>query len=94
MITYDTLRELAHTLSKVTGYRYVAFRKSNTTVLFILLSDSEMAGYSSKSINSRFWSGAMDFQTLNLRDIPNLDWSKCQFDCEEKENEEETYRCN
>ena len=87
MITYEALKELAHALSKVTGYRYVAFRKSYTVGLglFIILSDSEMAWCSSENIPYKYWSGGMDYHTVNLIDIPNLDWSKCQFDCKEGE---------
>ena len=39
MITYETLSELAHALSKVTGYRYVAFYEDNVIGLFINLSN-------------------------------------------------------
>lgn len=90
MITYETLKELAYALSKVSGYRYVAFSESNTAGLFIVLSDSEMEWISSKRLSYGFWSGGMDFKTLDLGALPFLDWSKCQFDCKEADNEEES----
>lgn len=90
MITYDTLKELAQALSKVTGYRYVAFSESSTAGLFIILSDSEMEWIFSKRLSYGFWSGGMDFKTLALGDLPFLDWSQCQFDCKEADNEEES----
>lgn len=86
MITYETLKELAHALSKITGYRYVAFRATNTTDLFIDFSNIKMKWYLS-SDQYGFWVGNLRFERLilDLKDIPNLDWSKCQFDCKEAE---------
>ena len=86
MITYDTLRELAHALSMVTGYRYVAYHATDTADLFIDFSNFEMEWYYPYG----FWTGGLDRQVLDLRDIPDLDWSKCQFDCKEADNEKES----
>lgn len=88
MITYESLRELALVLSKVTGYRYVAFCEVYKGDLFISFSAHEMSWHEPKSIPYAFWVGDLERQVLNLRDIPNLDWSKCQFDCKEAENEQ------
>lgn len=84
MITYDTLKELAQALSRLTGYRYVAFSESGSAGLFIALSHSEMEWITHKSLSYGFWSGGMNVKTLNLGALPNLDWSQCLFDCKEK----------
>lgn len=89
MITYESLKELARVLLKLTGYRYVAFSESNTAGLVITFSDSEMKWISSESLPYEFWSGGMHVLTLGLRGFSNLDWSQCQFDCKEADNEEE-----
>lgn len=86
MITYESLKELAQSLSKVTGHRYVAFYEDNVIGLFINLSNSEMMWHSPMSLQYGFWYGGSDYRVLSLKlsDLPELDWSKCQFDCEEK----------
>lgn len=89
MITYESLKELAHALSKVTGYRYVAFYGSLKNKFITNVSDSEMLWYPSEQRPPGIWINESDCQILDLRDIPNLDWSKCQFDCKEADNEEE-----
>lgn len=80
MITYDTLKELAQALSKVTGYRYVAFCESITNDLLIYFSNMKMTWHP----QPRFWTGESDGQVLDLGDLPFLDWCKCQFDCKEE----------
>lgn len=85
MITYDTLKELAQALSKVTGYRYVAFYGSFNNKFITNVSDSKMLWYPSELRPPGFWTNESDCQILDLSDIPNLDWSQCQFDCKEAE---------
>lgn len=83
MITYDTLKELAQALSKITGYRYIAFCESYNGDLFVNFSNSKMMWHSLESHG--FWAYELDHQLLDLGDLPKLNWSKCQFDCEEAE---------
>lgn len=83
MITYEVLKELAQVLSKVTGYRYVAFCESYRGDLFITFSDSEMSWHTPKSIQSIPWADELDCGVLPVMNLPKLDWSKCQFDCKE-----------
>lgn len=86
MITYDTLRELAHALSKVTGYRYVAFCNSFDNKFITYVSHSEMVWRSSKMSPPGYWLYDSDCQILDLKNLSDLiDWSKCQFDCKEGE---------
>lgn len=86
MITYETLKELAIALSKMTGYRYVAFCKSYRGDLFITFSDSEMSWRVPKSIQIIPWVNEfVCCGVLPVKDLPDLDWSKCQFDCKEAE---------
>ena len=83
MITYESLKELAQALSKITGYRYIAFCETHKNDLFITFSDHEMSWIESKSIPFGIWDGDLDSTVLTIMDIPKLDWSKCQFDCKE-----------
>lgn len=85
MINYDTLKELALVLSKITGYRYVAFCESNAiSDLLINFSNSQMRWYPTEVHPYGFWVDELDCQLLDLGDLPFLNWSECQFDCEEK----------
>lgn len=83
MITYESLKELARALSKITGYRYVAFRKSFYGDLFVCWSDCKMLWHQTKENPFGLWLCSLDRTILTIQDLPNLDWSKCQFDCEE-----------
>lgn len=86
MVTYKSLRELAQSLSRVTGYRYIAFSASINDELFIHLSDSKMIWHSANlRNNSGYWLNEAYYQVFEfLTVLPELDWSKCQFDCEEE----------
>lgn len=89
MVTYESLKELAQTLSKITGYRYIAFCESYRGDLFIYFSDSEMSWHERKMFPFGDWANELDCGVLPIKDLPFLDWSKCQFDCKEANNEEE-----
>ena len=95
MITYDTLKDLAMVLSKMINCRYVAFHKSfsfNDDV-FINFSDYKMVWHKADKIPHGFWVCDFKRSVLNsLEDLPDLDWSKCQFDCGEKEGEPKVHR--
>lgn len=82
MVTYDTLKELALVLSKMTGYRYVSFSSSDSDDLIVDLSDSKMRWYP-----LGFWICESECRIFELRDLPDLDWSQCLFDCKEDGNE-------
>lgn len=85
MITYESLKELAQALSKVTGYRYVAFYYAIFNKFVTNVSNSKMSWYSSDLRG--FWFDESDCQILDLEDLPNnIDWSKCQFDCKEADD--------
>lgn len=85
MITYESLRELAKSLSRVTGYRYIAFCDSYKGDLLIYLSDSIIRWYSSRQGGpSGFWICDSYYLELKVKDLPYLDWYACQFDCEEE----------
>ena len=88
MITYESLKELAHALSKITGYRYVAFCESNSGNLFIYFSDSEMSWHEQKMFPFGVWADELNWGVLPIKDLPFLDWYKCQFDCKEADNEQ------
>lgn len=84
MITYETLRKLAWGLSKATRYRYIAFCESPTANLLICFSNTKMKQHH----QSRLWCGESTISALEVGDFPDLpflDWSQCQFDCEEEE---------
>ena len=85
MITYETLEELAHALSKVSGYRYVAFNELNMGDLVISFSDSEMSWHEQKIPPYGVLVGELDCGVLPTKNLSDLDWSKCQFDCKEEE---------
>ena len=85
MITYDTLKELAHALSKITGFRYIAFRKSFYGDLFVCFSDCKMLWHETKKDPFGIWLCSLDRAIFTVNDLPKLDWRKCQFDCKEAE---------
>ena len=85
MITYDTLKAGAWALSKITGYRYVAFCESYKATLSIKLSDSEMTWHLAKASPFGCWTYGLHSVELTVKNLPNIDWSKCQFDCREAE---------
>lgn len=92
MITYYTLRELAHALSKVIGFRYIAFDKIGYN-LNINFSNDKMEWFSTDSAHrvklktDGYWDEHSNYCVLYCRQTPSIDWSKCQFDCKEAENE-------
>lgn len=92
MITYDTLKELAHALSKVTGCRYVAFEYLYDFVSVHV--GNRMYYWHPDGLPPFYqyhWIGGDVFNfAFPSKCNPNRDWSKCQFDCEEEENEEES----
>lgn len=89
MITYESLKELAHALSKVTGYRFVSFGKSYQGNVLVTFSDSKMSWHKSMFLLFGVWLDGLSSSVLYVKDLPNLDWSKCQFDCKESDNEED-----
>lgn len=95
MITYDTLKELAQALSKVIGFRYIAFDKIGYD-LNISFSNEKMEWFSIDSAHrdkfetEGYWDEHSNYFVLNCRQTPSIDWSKCQFDCKEADNEEES----
>lgn len=90
MITYESLKELAHNLSKVMGFRYIAFGKIDNT-LNISFSNEQMEWISIGSAHREkfradgYWNEHSNYCVLNWRQNPLIDWSKCQFDCKEEE---------
>lgn len=86
MITYESLKELAHALSRATGYRYVAFRKAFFGDLLVCLSDRKMLWREPKEDHFGVWRCCLDRIIVPIQDLPKLDWSKCQFDCKEADN--------
>ena len=94
MITYESLKELAHALSKVIGFRYIAFDKIAYD-LNISFSNEKMEWFSidpahrDKLGTKGYWDEHSNYFVLNCRQNPNIDWSKCQFDCKEDDNDKE-----
>ena len=90
MITYDALKELALNLSKVIGFRYIAFEKIDDN-LNISFSNEQMEWISIGSAHREkfgtdgYWDENSNYCVLNCRQKPSIDWSKCQFDCKEFE---------
>lgn len=85
MITYETLKELAQSLSKVTGYRYVAFRKSFFGDLVVCFSDCKMLWHETKDDPFGIWLCILHRVILPIQGFRNLDRFQCQFDCKEAE---------
>ena len=89
MITYESLKELAYALSKITGYHYVAFCESYEDTLSVKLSDSEMIWHLAKMSPFGCWVYGVHMHNivLTVKNLPKLDWSKCQFNCKEAKND-------
>ena len=86
MIAYESLKELAHSLSKVTNKRYVAFEAVADDEITVSLCDAEMIWHKSNQ-DKGYWDNDcfIDFFTICTREYVDFDWSKCQFDCKEAE---------
>ena len=98
MITYESLKELAHALSKLTENRYVTFELFDSLAYFYGIegirvnASNEVFNWIPNKPDPGFyhWEGLPSFSFLfEVDEKPDIDWSKCQFDCKEADNEEE-----
>ena len=84
MITYESLKELAHALSKVTNKRYIAFEAVADDEITVSLCNEEMIWHKA-NLGIGYWDNDcfVDFFTICTGEYVDFDWSKCQFDCKE-----------
>ena len=90
MVTYESLKELAHALSKVTNKRYVAFESLDDGYeLNVSISDDEIV-WNQELKDNGYWDGDdIDYFTIFTGECElfDFDWSKCLFDCKEAKND-------
>lgn len=89
MITNKNLEELAMALSKITGFRYIAFdrieNEMNTTFSNAVMPWIEISPRRGESLGAKgYWDdNGCDSFAFPLYELPDIDWSMCQFDCKE-----------
>ena len=91
MITYESLKELAMALSKVTNKRYVAFESFDDGYeINVSVCDEKMI-WNKPSKGEEYWDNNddVDYFTFCSGEYVqfDFDWSKCQFDCKETKND-------